>query len=80
MVQSPSAVNGLVYDAAAVGRILGIKVECSDPVPKAEGGEILVTDVVRQLVAGKAFHFVDQGEIEMKGFEEPVRLFSVQWD
>src|SRR5262249_26046724 len=39
---------------------------------KANGGEILVTDVVRQLVAGKGFAFADRGEAEMKGFEEPV--------
>jgi len=32
----------LVYDAAAVSRILGIPVECSDPAPEAEGGEIVV--------------------------------------
>jgi len=46
---------------------------------KANGGEILVTDVVRQLVAGKGFLFADHGEAEMKGFEEPVRLFEVHW-
>jgi class 3 adenylate cyclase len=45
---------------------------------KAGGGEILVTDVVRQLVAGKGFAFTDRGEMEMKGFEEPVRLFEVE--
>jgi len=46
---------------------------------KAAGGEIFVTDVVRQLVAGKGFAFADRGEMEMKGFEEPVRLFEVRW-
>ena len=46
---------------------------------KANGGEILVTDVVRQLVAGKGFVFADRGETEMRGFEEPVRLFEVRW-
>jgi len=47
---------------------------------KANGGEILVTDVVRQLVTGKGFQFSDRGESEMKGFEEPVRLFQVRWN
>jgi class 3 adenylate cyclase len=46
---------------------------------KAAGGEIFVTDVVRQLVAGKGFAFADRGEMEMKGFEEPVRLYEVRW-
>ena len=44
---------------------------------KAKGGQILVTDVVRQLVVGKGFRFSDFGEVDMKGFEEPVRLFEV---
>ncbi|MBI1884860.1 MAG: adenylate/guanylate cyclase domain-containing protein [Chloroflexi bacterium] len=46
---------------------------------KAEGGEILVSDVVRQLLAGKGFVFADRGEMPLKGFEEPVRLFEVRW-
>ena len=46
---------------------------------KAEAGEILASDVVRQLVAGKDFLFSDQGETELRGFEDPVRLFEVRW-
>src|SRR6266540_6243967 len=46
---------------------------------QASGGEILVSDVVRQLVAGKGFHFADRGAAALKGFEEPVRLFEVKW-
>ncbi|MCJ7509670.1 MAG: adenylate/guanylate cyclase domain-containing protein [Dehalococcoidia bacterium] len=46
---------------------------------KAEGGEILASDVVRQLVAGKGFLFADRGEVELRGFEEPVRLYEVRW-
>jgi len=45
----------------------------------AEGGEILASDVVRQLVAGKGFLFSDRGEVELRGFEEPVRLYEVRW-
>ena len=45
----------------------------------AEGGEILVSDVVRQLVKGKDFLFADRGETNLKGFDEPVRLFEVRW-
>ena len=44
----------------------------------AKGGEILVSDVVRQLVAGKGFLFDDRGEHVLRGFEDPVRIFSVR--
>jgi class 3 adenylate cyclase len=46
---------------------------------QAQGGEILVSDVVRQLVAGKGFVFEDRGEHALKGFEEPVRVYEVRW-
>ena len=46
---------------------------------KAEGGEILTSNVVRELVAGKNFLFNDRGETELRGFEDPVRLFEVRW-
>ena len=46
---------------------------------KAEGGQILASDVVRQLVAGKGFLFADRGEVALEGFEEPVRLYEVRW-
>jgi class 3 adenylate cyclase len=45
----------------------------------AKGGEILVSDVVRQLVKGKDFLFVDRGEANLKGFDEPVRLYEARW-
>jgi class 3 adenylate cyclase len=46
---------------------------------KAEGGEILASDVVRQLVAGKGFLFSDRGDVVLRGFEDPVRLYEVRW-
>ncbi len=46
---------------------------------KADGGEILVADVVRQLVAGKEFLFNDRGDTELRGFEDPVRVYEVRW-
>jgi len=45
---------------------------------QAHGGEILVSDVVRQLVAGKGFLFNDRGEHALKGFEDPVRVWAVR--
>ena len=46
---------------------------------QAEGGEILASDVVRQLVAGKGFLFSDRGDVVLRGFEDPVRLYEVRW-
>jgi len=47
---------------------------------KAEGGEILTSDVVRGLCSGKGLLFADRGEFVAKGFEEPVRLWEVRWE
>ena len=46
---------------------------------QAEADQILVSNVVRELVAGKGFLFADQGETALRGFEDPVRLFEVRW-
>lgn len=45
----------------------------------ADGGEVVVTDVVRQLVAGKAFVFADRGMTDLRGFPEPVRTWALVW-
>ncbi len=46
---------------------------------RADAGAILASDVVRQLVAGKGFLFANHGEAELRGFEDPVRLYEVRW-
>ncbi len=46
---------------------------------QAAGGQIIVSSVVRELAAGKGFLFADQGEIALRGFEDPVRLYEVRW-
>ena len=46
---------------------------------QARGGDILVSDVVRQLVAGKGFLFADRGEMVLRGFDDPIRLYEVRW-
>ncbi len=45
----------------------------------AEPGQILASNVVRELAMGKGFMFGDIGEVVPKGFEEPVRLYEVRW-
>ena len=44
---------------------------------RAEPGQVLASDVVRQLVAGKGFAFEQLGAELLKGFEEPVALYKV---
>ena len=46
---------------------------------RASGGEVLVSDVVRQLVAGKGFLFTGRGEEVLRGFDDPVRLYELNW-
>jgi len=45
----------------------------------AQGGEILVANVVRELAEGKGFMFGDRGDVALRGFDDPVRLFEVRW-
>ena len=46
---------------------------------QAEPGQILAPIVVRELAAGKQFMFADLGETELRGFEDPVRLYELRW-
>ena len=45
----------------------------------AEPGQILASNVVRELAAGKDFLFADLGETELRGFEDPVKLWELRW-
>ena len=67
----PIAEEGDLFGASviATARIAG----------QAKGGEILVSDVVRQLVAGKGFLFANRGELVLRGFDDPVRLYEARW-
>ncbi|MCH7578562.1 MAG: adenylate/guanylate cyclase domain-containing protein, partial [Chloroflexi bacterium] len=44
----------------------------------ADPGTILASNVVRELSAGKGFLFSDQGDVVLRGFEDPVRLYEVR--
>jgi len=46
---------------------------------QAQGGEILVSEGVRQIVAGKKFLLADRGEVALRGFEDPVRVYELSW-
>ena len=43
---------------------------------EAQRGQVLVSNVVRELAAGKGFDFADMGESLLKGFDAPVHLYA----
>jgi hypothetical protein len=45
----------------------------------AAGGEVLVTDVVRQLVTGKGFLFAARTPGLYEGSDEPVAIYELRW-
>jgi class 3 adenylate cyclase len=45
----------------------------------AEGAEILASNVVREIAAGKGFLFSDRGMTALRGFENPVQVWEVRW-
>jgi class 3 adenylate cyclase len=45
----------------------------------AQPEQIVVSNVIAELCVGKALSFQDLGEIELKGFDHPVRAHAVPW-
>jgi pimeloyl-ACP methyl ester carboxylesterase len=61
------------------GKLAGIAVHMGARVAaKAGAGEVLVSQTVRDLVAGSGIDFEDRGLHALKGFSEPRRLFAVR--
>lgn len=46
---------------------------------RARGGEVFVSLVVRELVAGKGFHFDDRGEVDVGVGHEATRVYELRW-
>ncbi len=46
---------------------------------EAQGGEVLVANVVRELAAGKGFAFSDRGPSTLPGLDSPVRIWELLW-
>lgn len=42
-----------------------------------DAGDVIVSDTVRRLAAGKGFSFLPRGEVTLKGFDEPERIWRV---
>jgi class 3 adenylate cyclase len=63
------------------GALRGIAVHLAARVmANAAGGEVLVSETVKDIVAGSALRFQDRGTHQLKGIEEPRRLFAVSRD
>jgi class 3 adenylate cyclase len=60
--------------------LFGVTVQLAARLCAHAGAEqILVSNVVAELCAGKIFAFEDLGEITLKGFGQPVRAHAVNW-
>ena len=46
----------------------------------AAGGEVFVSHAVHELALGKSYRFVKPDPVSLKGFDEPVQLFQLQWE
>jgi class 3 adenylate cyclase len=46
---------------------------------RAEPASILVPSAIRDLTLGKRFSYTQRGRVRLKGFDEPVRVFEVDW-
>jgi class 3 adenylate cyclase len=61
------------------GKLAGIAVHTGARVAaEAKAGEVLVSQTVRDLVAGSGIEFADRGLHVLKGLPEPRRLFAVE--
>ena len=61
-------------------RLFGSTVQLTSRIcDKAEPDQILTASVIRDLCLGKQFPFVDRGESTFKGFDQPMRVYEVEW-
>ncbi len=61
-------------------RLFGSTVQLTSRIcDKADPDQILVAPVIKDLCLGKSFAFADRGEHTFKGFDQPLRMYEVQW-
>lgn len=66
---------------ATEGRLFGTAVHTTFRIcTRARPGQILVSEVIRQLAAGKGFPFVSRGRVSLQGLSERVHLYEVPWE
>ena len=62
------------------GDIFGTPVQMAARVlSKAGGDEIAVSNLVQEMCAGKSYGLSKKGDYELKGFDQPVPIFLVEW-
>jgi DNA-binding CsgD family transcriptional regulator len=58
--------------------VAGLAVHVTERIAARAGpGEVLVSGLVRDLVAGSGLHFAERGEVAVEGAEAPLRLLAV---
>jgi class 3 adenylate cyclase len=72
-----SAGEPVTEDGDLFGATVQLAKRCCDA---GEPGCILVAPVIRELCIGKNFAFQNMGAIELKGFDEPINLYRVEWE
>jgi len=58
------------------GAVIQLAARCCS---QAEGGTIFTSSVIRDLCVGKDFVFQSRGAVPLKGFDEPIGLYEVDW-
>jgi len=63
------------------GRLFGTTIHTAFRIcTRARSGQILASEVVYQLAAGKGFTFIDRGRAQLRGLSQRVRLYEVRWE
>ena len=65
----------IAEDDDVYGTVVNLAARVAD---RAAGGEVVVTDTVRQVAAGSSYAFTPLGEEQFKGIPEPVRVYRVE--
>ena len=60
--------------------LFGTTVNLTDAICSQSNADlIVVSQVIRDLCRGKKLPFSERGDVELAGFDEPMRLFEVDW-
>jgi pimeloyl-ACP methyl ester carboxylesterase/DNA-binding CsgD family transcriptional regulator len=60
------------------GLVAGLALQVTERIAaRASGGEVLVSGVVSELIAGSGLHFVERGTEAIEGMDRPLRLLAV---
>lgn len=61
-------------------RLFGSTIQLTSRIcDQAQPDQIIVALVIRNFCLGKKFVFGDRGEVKLKGFDQPQKIYEVQW-